>query len=461
MWDRSGAHKGRPYTRRLARFMVGSFFTDVVVVILVLGLMIFVHELGHFMAAKYFGVRVLVFSLGFGKPLLHVKRGDTDYRVSILPFGGYVKMAGEDPNAKPHGDAGEFLSKPRWQRFVIVVMGPVMNIVLAVFLLTILYRFHFPKPAYDEQPARVGAVEDNSPASQSGLKPGDLVVRLANLENPHWEEIEDRIVISVGEPLPLEVERDGKTLNLTLTPRAQGRDRVGYAGMDPYAPAVINKVEPGLPASQAGLEPGDVIEGLGGQSVLFWPRISYLLQADKGKPERLTIRRGEREFDVTMTPVLAETMGEKRWRIGISFRDDMVVKRLPWRAALVASLEYNFRKSQVWLDIMERIVTRRLSTRSLAGPIGIAQLSGEAYREGLPELIMLVSFISLNLGLFNLLPIPVLDGGVLLMLLIEGLLRRDLSLQIKERFVQVGFLFLLLLVAFLMYNDLMRTFRPS
>lgn len=152
--------------------MVGSFFTDAVVVIFVLGVMIFVHELGHFMAAKYFGVRVLVFSLGFGKTLLHFTKGDTDYRISALPFGGYVKMAGEETPGKQQGDPGEFLSKPRWQRFMVVVMGPTMNILLAVLLLTVLYRFHFERPAYDEQPARVGAVEADSPASESGLKPG-------------------------------------------------------------------------------------------------------------------------------------------------------------------------------------------------------------------------------------------------------------------------------------------------
>ena len=233
--------------------MAGSFITDAVVVVLVLGLMIFIHELGHFLAAKFFGVRVLVFSLGFGKRLLHLTRGDTDYRISALPFGGYVKMAGDDPSADRQGDPGEFLAKPRWQRFVIVVMGPIMNILLAVLLLTGLYKFHFQKPAYEEQPARVGDVEADSPASQIGLTPGDLVVRLDSLQNPKWEDVEIKILTTVGEAMPLEVERDGKILNMTLTPRAEGPNRVGYAGLYPYAPGVIDKVEPGLPASHAGL----------------------------------------------------------------------------------------------------------------------------------------------------------------------------------------------------------------
>ena len=186
----------------------------------------------------------------------------------------------------------------------------------------------------------------------------------------------------------------------------------------------------------------------------------YLLQSGKGKPVQLSILRDGREFRATLTPVLTDVMGEKRWRIGVTFHNDMVVRKLPWGAAIAASLQDNLRNCLAWFDVMGKILTRRLSTRSLAGPIGIAQLSGEAYRAGLSELIMLVCFISLNLGLFNLLPIPVLDGGVILLLLIEGLIRHDLSVQVKERFVQVGFLFLLLLVVFLMCNDIVKTLRP-
>jgi regulator of sigma E protease len=422
--------------------------------------MIFVHELGHFLAAKFFGVRVLVFSLGFGKRLLHLTRGDTDYRISALPFGGYVKMAGDDPSANRQGDPGEFLSKPRWQRFMVVVMGPTMNILLAVLLLAGLYRFHFQKPAYEEQPARVGDVEADSPASQIGLMPGDLVVRLDGLLNPRWDDVQLKILTTVGEAIPVQVEREGKTLDLALTPRAEGPDRVGYAGWYPYAPGVVDKVEPGLPASQAGLMAGDQIVGIEGRKVLYWPRVAYLLQSSKGKPVQLSILRGGREFRATLTPVLTDVMGEKRWRIGVSFHNDMIVKKLPWGAAIQASLEDNLRNCVAWFDVMGKILTRRLSARSLAGPIGIAELSGEAYRAGLSELVILVCFISLNLGLFNLLPIPVLDGGVILLLLIESLIRHDLSVQVKERFAQVGFLFLLLLVVFLMCNDILKTLRP-
>ena len=440
--------------------MLGSFVTDALVVIVVLGIMIFIHELGHFMAAKAFGVRVLVFSLGFGKSLLHIKRGETDYRISALPFGGYVKMAGDDPSEALEGDKGEFLSQPRWRRFVIVVMGPAMNVLLAVVLLTGLYKFHFQHPAYLEQPARVGDVDAGSPAAQANIHLGDLIVRLGEQENPKWEDVDFKILTSANEAIPLELVRNGERVKTSITPTAKGPNRVGYVGWDPIAPGILDGVEPGLPASKAGLKPGDEIEGVDGQKVFYFPSIAHAIQASNGKPVTFDVIRSGKEFQITVQPTYGELMGEKRWRVGFWFQNGMIVRQLPWGQALTASLDDNARNCLATFDVLGKILTRRMSARSLSGPIGIAQLSGEAYRTGLPELLLLISFISLQLGIFNLLPIPVLDGGVILLLLVEGLMRRDLSLEVKERFVQVGIVFLLLLAAFCMYNDLVKTFRP-
>jgi regulator of sigma E protease len=440
--------------------MFGTFLTDGVLVVAVLGLMILVHELGHFIAAKLFGVRVLTFSLGFGKRLFGFKRGDTDYRLSALPFGGYVKMAGDDPSEVRPGDPGEFLARPRWQRFVIVVMGPAMNALLAVGLLTGLYRYHFQKPAYQDQPARIGDVEQDSPAARIGVVPGDLIVRLGGLVNPKWEDVEVKILTTVGEALPVEIQRGGQILSLSVTPQAKGPNRIGDAGWYPYVLGTIDTVEPGLPASQAGLRRGDQILGVDGRKAFFWPRIAHLLQTGNGKEAELTIQREGKQFPVRVKPVLSEVRGEKIWRIGVAFRSNMVVRQLPWGEAIASSLRDNLRNSLATFDVLGKIITRRMSTRSLAGPIGIVQLSAEAYRAGVPELLMFVSFISLQLGIFNLLPIPILDGGVIFVLLIEGAMRRDLSQEVKERFAQAGIVFLLLLAAFVMYNDIVKTFRP-
>jgi len=440
--------------------MFSSFITDALVVVAVLGFMILIHELGHFVAAKLFGVRVLVFSLGFGKRLFGFKRGDTDYRVSALPFGGFVKMAGDDPAEVREGHPGEFLARPRWQRFVVVVMGPAMNALLAVGLLTGLYRYHFQKPAYQEQAARVGDVEPDSPAARVGVLPGDLIVRLGGVANPKWEDVEVKILTTVGEALPVELLRDGQTLKLSLTPQARGPSRVGDAGWYPYVPGTIEMVDPWLPASQLGLKPGDQIVGVEGRKVFFWPRLTYLIQSGNGREMELTIRREGKDFTVRVKPVLSEVSGEKMWRIGVGFRSNVVVQQLPWGKAITASLRDNLRNSLATFEVLRKILTRRMSARSLSGPIGIAQLSGEMYRAGITELLMFVSFISLQLSIFNLLPIPILDGGVIFLLLIEGLMRRDLSLEVKERFAQVGIVFLLLLAVFVVYNDILKTFRP-
>ncbi len=444
--------------------MVSNIVTNAAVVVVVLGFMIFFHELGHFLAAKWFGVRVLVFSLGFGKRLFGFTRGDTDYRVSVLPFGGYVKMAGDDPSEVRQGDSGEFLGKPRWQRFIIVVMGPAMNVLLAVGLLAGIYRYHFQKPAYEEQPARVGDVKSDSPAARAGIMPGDLIVRLGQLRDPKWEDVELKILTTVGESIPVGVLREGQALAMALTPEAKGPNRIGDVGWYPYAPATIDVVEPGLPAAHAGLRPGDEIVGVQGRKIYFWPSIAELIQSTEGKPVDLLILRDGEERAVNIRPVITDVRGEKTWRIGVAFRAGMlgnVVQQLPWGQAITSSVKDNVRNCLATFDVLGKILTRRMSTRSLAGPIGIAQLSGQAYRAGIPELLMLVSFISLQLGIFNLLPIPILDGGVILLLLVESVIRRDLSLEVKERFAQVGIVFLLLLAVFVMYNDIVKTFNPS
>jgi regulator of sigma E protease len=442
--------------------MVSSFLTDSVVVIVVLGVMVFVHEAGHFLAAKAFGVRVLTFSLGFGKRIFGFARGGTDYRVSILPLGGYVKMAGDDPSAVLTGDPGEFLSRPRWQRFVIILMGPLMNFALAIAVLAGLYMFHFEKPAYEDQPIVIGAVEDQSAAAEAGLKPGDRVVQFDGIKNPKWQDVKFNVLTAAGHSIPLAVKRDGQILHTSLTPQSEGREGAGVAGWYPYVPLVIDKVEPGQPASKAGLKSGDRIMGLDGKPIYYWALIVQDLRDGKGKAVDLTVQREGKEFQVHVKPAYTDVMGMKTWRIGVTIRQtEYVIRELPPSLAFEYAVRTNYRNFLETFDVLGKIVTRRLSTRSLAGPIGIAQISGEAYRRGIADLLLFVAFISLQLGIINLLPIPVMDGGHIFMLAIEGLMRRDLSLQVKERVIQVGVVLIVLLFVFVMYNDIMKTLRPS
>jgi regulator of sigma E protease len=455
--------------------------TNLLAVVVVLGVMILIHELGHFLAAKYFGIRVEVFSLGFGKRLWGFQKGETDYRVSLLPLGGYVKMAGENPDETPTGNLDEFQAKPRWQRFIVAVMGPAMNIVLAIVLLTGLFMVRYQKPAYEEGPAVIGWLEPDSPAVAEGFEIGDRIVGLEGAEDPSWGDIAITVASNVNQPLDVEIERGGERLRRTVTPRPEGRAQLGFAGWSPRMPAKLQAVEPGLPAAEAGLQAGDEIIAMNGEPVHFWPGIAESLQENAGEPIGITYRRpcpgtaldvnrtetpeaGSSDgtcgvFTAELTPAQAPAGGhpEQRWRIGVMFQNEMITRQLGFSEALSESLAMNKKFALLIFEFVGKIFTRDLSPRTLEGPIGIARLSGAAARQSFGDLVSLMAAISLNLGIFNLFPIPVLDGGLILLLLIEGTIRRDLPRRAKERITQVGFAFLMLIAVFVIYNDIVKS----
>ena len=355
---------------------------------------------------------------------------------------------------------GVFLGRPRWQRFVFAIMGPAMNVLLAVVLLTGLYRYHYEEPVFESQAARVGDVEAGSPAARAGFKRGDLLTRVGDAENPRWEDVEMKVAMAPGQTLPVDVMRDGKPLQLDLTPRPEGRDRLGYAGWGPCLPAELAVVESGSPAKRAGLKPGDQIEAYDGHGLTCWQDLTPDLQASNGKAGVFTIKRAGQVMNITVKPAYGTVGDQKKWYIGV-YPKEAAIKQLSWPSALTASVGENIKIFELTLDAIGKVITRQMSARSFAGPIGMAQMSGEAYREGLPDLISVTAGISLSLGIFNLLPVPILDGGVIFMLLIEGVMRRDLSLAVKERVGQVGLALLLLLTVFVMYNDIVKSFKPN
>ncbi|MGH9490583.1 MAG: RIP metalloprotease RseP [Terriglobales bacterium] len=437
-----------------------NIITDIVAVAIVLGVIIFLHELGHFVAAKWFGVRVETFSLGFGTRLVGIRRNGTDYCIRALPLGGYVKMAGELPSdfsqqavVRP----GDLASKPRWQRLVIVCAGPAMNVILAIGLLIPVYMRQFPKDTVLDQPAVIAAVAPHSVAARAGLEAGDRIVAADGVADPTWQQVGVQAALAQQRQLPLTVRRGSREFQVTVMP-GEDQQQPGFGlGLTPAQPVYVDSVMPNSPAAQAGLQPGDHITALNGERILAPEQLTTALQKARGAPARLTLERHGAVTSTIVHPRWESLDGQHhRWMVGVALRLVKYV-RLPLGAAVEQSLRENGKYSTLILDLVGRLVTRHSSLTALQGPVSIAAMAGQMARQ--PTLVPLIAFtsiLSLNLGILNLLPIPVLDGGAILFLLLESMLRHDVSLQVKERIYQAGFAFLVLLMTFVIYNDIVR-----
>ena len=422
-------------------------------IIPVLGFMILIHEFGHYAVAKWLGVRVEQFAIGFGKRLVGFRRGETDYRINAIPLGGYVKMSGENPMDARSDDPREFMNHSRWHRFLIAIAGPTMNILLAIVLLTSIYMMHYEYPAYYDDAPVIGWVTNDTPAAKAGFQPGDHITRIGDVENPTWEQIDQEQAMSPGQPLIVDVQRNGQTIEKTVVPEPMGVDQIGYAGLTHKEQSVtITDLQEKMPAEKAGLKEGDTILTLDGKPVPALGAMVESLEITKDKPITLTVLRNGEQKTFTLQPVLSD----KRYRIGVG-ATQMKVKALPFGPALDKSLEENRNNALLILRLVKKMVQHKMPLKSIEGPIRIGQAAGEAARsKGWTPLMGLTAAISLNLGIFNLLPIPILDGGVILFLLIEGLMRRDISMNIKERVYQAAFVFLVLFAVMVIVNDLMK-----
>jgi regulator of sigma E protease len=422
-------------------------------IIPVLGFMILIHEFGHYAVAKWLGVRVEQFAIGFGKRLVGFRRGETDYRINAIPLGGYVKMSGENPMDARSDDPREFMNHSRWHRFLIAIAGPTMNILLAIILLTTIYMVHYEYPAYYDEAPVIGWVGKDTPAGKAGFQIGDRIAHIGDVQNPTWEQVQQEEAMSPGQPLVVEIERNGQALEKTVLPEGMGVDQIGQAGWAPIEDTLtITDLQEKMPAEKAGLKEGDKIVALDGKPVPALEAMKESLEVTKDRPVALTVLRNGEQKTFTLQPVLSD----KRYRIGIGTMQ-MKVKTLPFGPALDKSLEENRANALLILRLVKKMVQHKMPLKSIEGPIRIGQAAGEAARsKGWTPLMGLTAAISLNLGIFNLLPIPILDGGVIMFLLIEGLMRRDISMNIKERVYQAAFVFLVLFAVMVIVNDLMK-----
>ncbi len=425
-----------------------NFLTNALAFVFALGVIIFVHEAGHLLVAKAFDVRVLAFSLGFGKRLVGFKRGETDYRVSIVPLGGYVRLGGENPD-EVSDDPREFLNKPRWQRIAVYLAGPAMNVVLSIAIMSVLFSAGASVTVNPGQVKPVvGAVAAGSPAARAGLEAGDRLVRIDGQPVASWQDFAVAVTLAPGKPMALTVRRGTKSLETRLTPEKVEPYGYGDAGVVPLILPRVMQVVPGEPAQAAGFQEGDELVSIDGRPIADQTDFVHYLEKHPGRKVTVGVQRKGRTIKLPVVPKNVDGQG----RIGVLIGYYM---RYSPGEAFVQSVAFNWNITTQTIEILGKILTHQVSARNaVSGPIDIASLSGEAARTGIKPLFYLMAVISVSIAIFNLLPIPLLDGGQIFILLVETVRGRDLSLVLKERIQQAGFLVIIVLMAAVILMDI-------
>ena len=446
-----------------------SFLIYPAAFVFILGSAVVLHEFGHFLVAKLLGIRGETFSVGFCPRIFGKKIGHTDYRLSAIPLGGYVKLGGDESNAPLEGQGASdipeeemFNLRPRYQRIMVALAGPVMNILTAMaipFAAGMIYGVPTaPKPI-------VSYVTPGGAADQAGLKLGDRIVAFNGSEDPSWDNMQGDALLSPGTPFPITVERDGQQLSLTIRPsaRVENGDTVGFLDFIPdYGgiPAVIHDVNLGSPAEEAGLRSGDRVLIIGGQQVRSAAQVTEYI---RNHPDAIQFTL---ERDGNRTEITTSTRRLPGNKLGVTIGDQIPLERAGIFPALRYAYDSNIQILRLTGKALGQVFAGQRSVRNtLSGPIGIYQAAKKSVETlGWDGVFGMLGFLSLNLGIFNLLPIPVLDGGAIFLLLIEGLLSiigLSISAVVRDRIQQVGFVMVLLLMVFVVANDLVKKFSSS
>ncbi len=434
--------------------------TTVVSGILMLGILVFIHELGHFVVAKMCGVKVLKFSLGFGPKLLSYRHGETDYLLSAIPLGGYVQMLGEGagPDGEEAVDTREmersFATKPVSRRLAIVSAGPLMNLLLPLLILPISFMIGVQMPTYFEQPACVGYIAADSDAAAAGFAAGDCVVAINGRQIPHWNAANKRFVAEAGSPLVFDVERDGRRQQLVVPAENNSLEGMQGLGLLPYLKARIGGLAPDMPAAAAGLAEGDLIRRIGSHPVESWYDLRDVVQQVGGEAVSVEFERDGQLFEVELMPEQREAGGD--YLLGVAPLHEMETRRF----GLISAIGEGFDKTRELIELtivfIQKLFTGNVSAKNIGGPITVVQVAGQAAQTDIAAILTVLAFISIQLGILNLLPIPILDGGHILFYLVEIITRRPVSMRAREVAQQVGLALLLMLMVLAFYNDIVR-----
>jgi regulator of sigma E protease len=446
--------------------------STVLELLLVLGLMVLVHEFGHFAVAKWCGVRVETFAIGFGKRVVGVRRGGTDYQINALPLGGYVKMAGEIPGEEVSNDPGELNNHPRWQRMLIALAGPFANFVMAFVLMAGVYMVHNEVGEYLSSSAVTDYISSASPVAKTGIQSGDIIVRFDNIENPKWDDVLNHCALNLRQTVPFSFVHDGRRVDTTflVDSKAASPDDVspdtllelGFVPKMQPTPVKVSSLMADSPAMRAGLQPGDQIVSIDSVELHSVYTLLAYMQDRKGAPAVIEVLRKGQKMLLNITPELTDEGGTKVYLLGFHPVPPPVnVEKITFARALNKSWDFSVQNSMLIKDVVKGMFEGHVSVRSLAGPIGIGQVVHEAAEApGWTPLAGTVAMISINLGVVNLLPFPILDGGMIFLLLIEGCFRRDLPMQVKEYIFQAAFVCIVLFAAFIICNDIVKLHLP-
>ncbi len=431
---------------------MGNVIGTILAFTVVFGILVFVHEFGHFFMAKLAGVRVEVFSFGYGKRLFGVNKGDTDYRISLVPMGGYVKMLGEGMFERDRPIApDDLMAKTRLQRLLIMAMGSVMNIVLALVIVSFMNVVGTTVAEYLDETPVIGWIESGSPAEKAGLRIDDEIVSIAGQKVATWSDVHIAVGSKPDRLIRLDIRRDGEILPVDLTTESVTRYDMGYAGFQAKIPTEIYMVNSGSPAEKAGLRPRDVVRTIDGAPVYYYQFLE-IIQKNAGHELMFGIERDGQALDVPVTPRLEGGVG----RIGISQLPKSIVKKFGLFAAIERSFEENLKNVFLVVRFIRGLFTGETPTSQLGGPLAIANLSYTAFRMGWQTLLGWIAVISLQLGVLNLFPIPVFDGGQIFVLVVESITRRDLGPKARQVWMSIGFVIFAFLIAFVVVNDLVK-----
>jgi len=431
---------------------MGSILGTIIAFVIVFGVLVFVHEFGHFFMAKLVGIKVEVFSFGYGKRLFGFKKGGTDYRVSLIPMGGFVRFLGEDV-LEEHEDLppGDFRAAKRWQRFLVIFMGAFMNIILAIVIMSFINMVGVMVPEMlDEKPV-IGWIEEDSPAALSDLQLGDEILSINNRKTQTWNEVEIAVGTKPKRQIDIEIKRGKDILRVNLFTESRTRYAMGYAGFYGNIKTQVNIVVANSPADKAGLQPNDVILAINGKKIHFL-EFPQLIQENPDQELDFLVEREGEIITLKVTPQREGDIG----KVGLYHTPKSKLKKYGFFPAVWEGISYNAELTFLVFNTIRDLATGEASTRQLAGPIDIANLSYEFLKMGFLALITWIAFISLQLGIINLFPIPVLDGGQILVLGLEGLFRRDFNIKVKRVIMQIGFAMFIFLIVFIILNDIVK-----